>query len=144
MVSTEWTEAGKPDAAVQPIGIERSPGRMNSTDQAATGCDTLALRRTLIALLLFGVSFGYVEAAIVVYLRALYDPMRQRIHPDVQPDELFPLIRFDELKGEGAEHVRQLATEIVREAATLVLLTAMALAVARNAVSYTHLTLPTN
>jgi hypothetical protein len=35
----------------------------------------MPFRRALLALTLFGVSFGYVEAAVVVYLRSIYDPL---------------------------------------------------------------------
>ena len=40
------------------------------------------MRRAVAALILFGISFGYVEAAVVVYLRAIYDPIRARLHPE--------------------------------------------------------------
>ena len=43
------------------------------------------LRRTLAALGLFGVAFGYVEAAVVVYLRELYEPVQDRLFPDRLP-----------------------------------------------------------
>ena len=88
--------------------------------------------RTLTALVLFGVSFGYVEAAIVVYLRAIYEPMREAVIPDSIPHELFPLLRFDQLEAQGDEHVHRLLTELGREAATLLMIAAAALAVARN------------
>ena len=42
--------------------------------------------RTTIALLLFGMSFGYVEAAVVCYLRELYEPVHQRFHPGRAPE----------------------------------------------------------
>ena len=42
---------------------------------------TTSLRRVVAGLFLFGISFGYVEAAVVIYLRALYDPLRQRLTP---------------------------------------------------------------
>src|SRR5262249_30630289 len=88
--------------------------------------------RPLAALLLFGITFGYVEAAVVAYLRALYEPMHQRLYPDAAPDDLFPVIPLEELKAAGPEHTRRLLTELGREAATLLMLAAVALAVARN------------
>jgi hypothetical protein len=91
-----------------------------------------ARTRVLVALVLFGIGFGYVEAAVVVYLRALYEPMRQRLTPGQPAGALFPLIRLDQLEAEGPDHVRRLVTELGREAATLVMLAAVALAVARN------------
>lgn len=90
------------------------------------------LGRTLIALLLFGVSFGYVEAAVVVYLRAIYEPMRMGLVPDARPGELFPLLRLEQIEAAEPQHVRTLISELGREAATLLLLAAMALAIARN------------
>ena len=39
-------------------------------------------KRTVIALLLFGTAFGYLEAAVVSYLRFLHEPVRQRFYPD--------------------------------------------------------------
>jgi len=90
------------------------------------------MRRTIAALFLFGISFGYVEAAVVVYLRAIYDPIRDRIHPGRGPDDLFPLISPQQLAGSGPENPRRLAIEIVREAATMLMLASVALALARN------------
>jgi hypothetical protein len=90
------------------------------------------MTRLIAALVLFGVSFGYVEAAVVVYLRSIYDPLRQRIHPGRQPDQLFPLISTDELAAAGPENPRRLAIEIGREAATMAMLAGFALAVGAN------------
>ena len=90
------------------------------------------MRRAVAALFLFGISFGYVEAAVVVYLRALYDPIRARLHPERGPDDLFPLITQKELANTGPENSRRLAIEVGREAATMVMLAAVALAAARN------------
>jgi hypothetical protein len=90
------------------------------------------LVRTLAALTLFGISFGYVEAAVVVYLRALYEPVQQRLYPGREPHALFPLLRLDQLEINGEPALRLLAVELAREAATLALLAAAALAVARN------------
>lgn len=90
------------------------------------------MRRAIAALFLFGISFGYVEAAVVVYLRALYNPIRARLHPERNPDDLFPLITTRQLADAGPENPRRLAIEIGREAATMVMLGAVALAVASN------------
>lgn len=89
-------------------------------------------RRAVLALAIFGVSFGYVEAAIVVYLRHIYEPIRQQMHPGKPPGELFPLITTDQLKSKGPEHERLLLIELGREIATLVMLGGAALAVASN------------
>jgi len=90
------------------------------------------MRRAVAALFLFGISFGYVEAAVVVYLRAIYDPIRARLHPERGPNDLFPLITSQELANAGPENPRRLAIEIGREAATMVMLGAVALAAASN------------
>jgi hypothetical protein len=90
------------------------------------------MRRIVAALFLFGISFGYVEAAVVVYLRAIYDPVRARLHPERGPNDLFPLITPEQLAAAGPENPRRLAIEIGREAATMLMLGAVALAVARN------------
>lgn len=90
------------------------------------------MRRAVAALFLFGISFGYVEAAVVVYLRAIYDPIRAHLHPERSPHDLFPLITTKQLADAGPENPRRLAIEIGREAATIVMLAAVALGVARD------------
>jgi hypothetical protein len=83
--------------------------------------------------LLFGTAFGYLEAAVVTYLRALHEPARQQFHPGRSPDELFPLLTLEQLHASGDLQQRTLIAEIGREAATIVMLAAVALAVAENA-----------
>src|SRR5579863_4999503 len=90
------------------------------------------MRRAVAALFLFGISFGYVEAAVVVYLRAIYNPIRARLHPERAPADLFPLITSRELANAGPENPRSLLIEIGREASTMLMLGAAALAVAGN------------
>jgi hypothetical protein len=90
------------------------------------------MTRILTALLLFGASFAYVEAAVVVYLRGLYEPLHQQLHPDRPASDLFPLLRPDQLEAAGPPYRQWLGIELVREGATLVMLAAVALAVARN------------
>ncbi len=92
-----------------------------------------ALPQVLLAIVLFGVSFGFVEAAVVVYLRALYEPIRQQFHSGISPADLFPLIRLEQLESAGPGVQHHLRIELAREAATLVMLAAVGLAVARNA-----------
>ncbi len=107
---------------------------MKREDGACAGRPTggRQLARVLIALLLFGVSFGYVEACVVVYLRVVYEPLHERIHPDRPKADLFPLLRVEQLESAGPPYLRLLLTELVREGATLVMLAAVALSVARN------------
>lgn len=89
-------------------------------------------RRAVISLILFGSAFGYVEAAVVVYLRHIYQPVRQKLHPGKPPDDLFPLITTEQLKEQGPDYERLLLTELGREFATLLMLAGAALAVAAN------------
>ena len=55
-------------------------------------------KRTVLALLLFGTAFGYLEAAVVSYLRLLHEPARQRFYPGRAPSDLFPLLTLDQLQ----------------------------------------------
>jgi hypothetical protein len=65
------------------------------------------LKRLCIAIV-FSIAFGYIEAAVVVYLREIF-------HPD---GFTFPMAVF----GKDAASLRLLLTEIGREAATIVLI----------------------
>lgn len=64
--------------------------------------------KRLCVVVIFGIAFGYIEGAVVVYLREIF-------HPD---GFAFPLTTF----GIGPLWKRLLLTEIGREAATLVLI----------------------
>jgi hypothetical protein len=86
----------------------------------------------VIAAVLFATAFGYVEAAVVVYLRAIYQPIRLELHPGISPRELLPAITLDELKARGHEVVRQLYVELGRELATLVMLASVAWGICRS------------
>src|SRR5947199_9965149 len=79
-------------------------------------------KRATAALLLFGVSFGYVEAAVVAYLRALVEPVRERFYPGRGPDDLFPLLKLEQLEAGGPELLQVLKTGFAGGAATLVML----------------------
>ncbi len=89
--------------------------------------------RRIFAVLLFGIAFGYLEAAVVSYLRALHEPVRRHYYPSRPPSELFPLLTLAQTRSAAPEQIRVIAVEIGREAATLVMLAALALAVAGNA-----------
>jgi hypothetical protein len=91
------------------------------------------VKQIILSILLFGVAFGYLEAAVVSYLRDLHEPARQRFHPGRPQGDLFPLLTLEQLRDSGAVQPKTLAIEIGREVATLLMLAAIALAVARNA-----------
>lgn len=78
---------------------------------------------------MFGISFGYVEAAVVIYLRALYEPLRQRLTPGRAPGDLFPLANREKMVAEAPETALLLNVEVIREAATIVMLAAAAMLV---------------
>lgn len=88
--------------------------------------------RTFLALILFGASFGYVEAAVVAYLQALIKPVRQA---DFRPEDdngVFPLLTTKQIDKAGPEYVHAMEIEAGREAATLIMLGAAGLAIAVN------------
>ena len=88
--------------------------------------------RTVAGVVLFSASFGYVEAAVVAYLRAIYAPLHLRFYPDRPANELFPLLSLDRLRDLDQEHVTRFKTELVRELATLLMLGGAALMTGRN------------
>ncbi len=89
-------------------------------------------KRQTIAILLFGISFGYVEAAVVTYLRPQFDAVRATFAPPSSRDDLFPMLSAPQVRAAGPDMVRLVGTEIAREAATLVMLGAVAAAVGGN------------
>lgn len=86
--------------------------------------------RLIQGLTLFGFAFGYIEAAVVVYLRTLGSPVRAAAGLSTQ--ELFPLLRLNQLPPAMLALLR---IELSREAATLILLAAAAWLVSRRAAS---------
>lgn len=87
------------------------------------------LRRIVVGLFLFGISFGYVEAAVVIYVRALYEPLRQRFTPGQAPGDLFPLVDYRRMVAEVPETGRLLTVEVIREGATILMLATAAMLV---------------
>ncbi len=81
-------------------------------------------------LALFAIAFGYVEAAVVAYLRSMYAPLRAHFYPG-SASELFPLLSLDQLRTLGPEHLARLKIELGREAATLLMLAGAAVAATR-------------
>jgi hypothetical protein len=92
----------------------------------------MRLAQTFLVLFLFGASFGYVEAAVVVYLRAFLEPVRQASFQRETDDGVFPLLTADQIQSAGPRYVRILTVEAFRELATLVMLAAVGLAIAAN------------
>jgi len=88
--------------------------------------------RIAIGLVLFGVSFGYVEAAVVVYLRTISEPVRRQLYPNQAAADLFPLMTYEQLRSTKPESVHLVGAEVAREAATLLMLSAVALVAAGN------------
>jgi hypothetical protein len=86
-------------------------------------------RALLVAL--FAVAFGYVESAVVVYLRVIYDPVRASLYPQKPPQSLLPLMTVEQLRAVDPLHVRRLVIELGRELATMVLLVTVACLAAR-------------
>ncbi len=84
----------------------------------------------LAGLYLFGIGFGFVEAAVVVDLRAILGPTVGRI-AGRSSDELFPMIPFDRLAKDDPTAARLMGVEVLREAATLVMLAGVGLAAGR-------------
>jgi len=70
------------------------------------------------AVVFFGIAFAYIEATVVVYLRAIF-------YPD---GFVFPIVNFGDMPGA----MRFLLTEIGREVATLVLIFAACYLLGRN------------
>jgi hypothetical protein len=96
----------------------------------------MRLLRVVGGLVLFGVAFGYVEAAVVVYLRAVCEPIRTFVFRGSPPDAVFPLITFEQLVSAGPAYTRMLAVELGRELATLAMLAAAGLAAGEGFVAW--------
>lgn len=71
--------------------------------------------KKLPSVVIWAVAFAFVEAAVVVYLRALY-------YPTYTTDLIFPLLTVEQLQAMGEGHVRRLIVELGRELATLIML----------------------
>lgn len=104
--------------------------RLNS--RAMHSSENACWKRHIFALLLFGTAFGYLEAAVVSYLRLLHEPIRQQYYPGRSPSELFPLLTREQVATGGPQQHSVLVTEVGREAATIIMLAAVSLAVATN------------
>jgi hypothetical protein len=83
-------------------------------------------------MVLFGAAFGYVEASVVAYLRAIYSPYHTHYYPIAAADDLFPLLTLDQLHEMGPEHETRLRIELGRELATILMLAGAAVMAGRN------------
>ncbi len=76
-------------------------------------------------IIIWGIAFGFIEASVVEYLRALYYPLSDGgFH--------FPIQTLAELQSMGPEHIHRLEIEVAREFCTLVMLATIGIAAARN------------
>ncbi|MDE3181699.1 MAG: hypothetical protein KGM47_18795, partial [Acidobacteriota bacterium] len=91
----------------------------------------VSLRQGVIALLLFGVSFGFIEAAVVVYLRQLTQPEQAETELGRSSQALFPTLTMRQVQA-SPNLWRILKIELAREAATLIMLAAIAIAIGRS------------
>ncbi|MBV9397108.1 MAG: hypothetical protein JO062_03975 [Bryobacterales bacterium] len=90
----------------------------------------LSVRRAIFSLIVFGIAFGQVEAAVVVYLRTIGAPIRDSLGlPRFEPLPLFTAERLGTLHN-------LVYIELIREASTLIMLAAVAYAVSKNARSW--------
>lgn len=86
-------------------------------------------KRHVLALVLFGSAFGYLEAAVVSYLRYLHAPILHRFYPERSINDLFPLLTPAQVAQAGPQQRKVLLTEVGREASTILMLAGIALAV---------------
>jgi hypothetical protein len=87
----------------------------------------------LAGLYLFGIGFGFVEAAVVVDLRAILGPSVARI-AGRSSDDLFAMIPFDRHANDDPTAARLMRIEVLREAATLFLLAGVGMAAGRSSI----------
>lgn len=77
------------------------------------------------AVVLWAISFAFVESAVVEYLRAIYYPLSSG-------GFTFPVQTLEQITALGEDHWRRLLIELGREAATLIMLATIAVAAAGN------------
>jgi hypothetical protein len=109
---------------VHPVPARRRAAAGSAIRAAAAAELDDAIKRSILSLILFGIAFGYLEAAVVVYLRELSAPIRAQA--GLGPNDLFPLVKA----GQLGPHLRLVQIEVGREAATIIMLAAAALAAA--------------
>ena len=82
--------------------------------------------------IIFAIAMGYLEAAVVVYLRELYYPGGFHIKEKVN----FPFIKFGEVNELKPFSRKLIYTEIGREAATIIMLIAFAISAGNSLTTY--------
>lgn len=105
---------------------------MLQSDDLPAGLASARWVRRVLLVVLFSIAFGYVEAALVVYLRGIYDPIRASLYPDKPADSLLPLMTLEQLREVDPVHIRRLGIELGREVATMIMLAALAVLAARH------------
>src|SRR5262249_4740460 len=85
----------------------------------------------LTGLVLFGISFGFVEAVVVVNLRFILDPLSRRVG-GIAAEGALPMIALEQLERTNPAALRLMRIEMLREASTLILLAGVGLAAGRN------------
>jgi hypothetical protein len=85
----------------------------------------------LAGLYLFGIGFGFVEAAVVVDLRAILGPVVVRTVGSFS-EERFPMIPLDRVASADPATARVMRIEVLREAATMILLAGVGMAAGRS------------
>jgi hypothetical protein len=87
----------------------------------------------LAGVVLFGIGFGFVEAVVVVDLRAILAPVAGRADR-ISADEIFPMIPMDRLERADPVAERLMRIEVFREVATLAMLAGVGLAAGRTGI----------
>jgi hypothetical protein len=96
---------------------------MQENNTGRKGLKPMIKKTTLIAL--WALAFGFVEASVVEYLRAIYYPLSSGGFQ-------FPILTLDNIRSMGIEHTQRLKIEVAREFFTLVMLATVGMAAARN------------
>jgi hypothetical protein len=81
--------------------------------------------KKLPAVVLYAICFGFVEAAVVEYLRAIYYPLDKGGFQ-------FPVLTLEQITALGNEHWVRLLIELGRELCTLIMLMSMGIVAGRN------------
>jgi hypothetical protein len=105
-----------PQVAARALPVAAADAASNNTRASSTQ----TAGRSIFNIILFGIAFGYLEAAVVVYLRAIGAPIRAAAGLPVQ--ELFPILRLDQLTPATLSLVK---IELAREASTLMMIWAV-------------------